>query len=315
MSLPSILDSFPRDHPATCACMGTGHVCEAHPSKAWGDMLPDDGHRHWRACYCKAAGMPCPCPAPYLGEFCRVVIGSTIHGLSIPGTDDLDLMGVCVEPPTASLGMGQPFAQHVFRTQPEGQPSGHGDVDLTTYSLRKFLGLAAKGNPTIINLFFVPGNDRHIDSDLADDLRSLIPSIISKESGGRYLGYMKAQRERLLGERGQKHTGYTRRLKYMAEAGWDTKYAMHLCRLAVQGIELLSTGAITLPVPEPDRTKLLAVRHGELALDDVIAWSHQLEETLKAAIDNSKLPAHPDRDLLDRWLVRTYLSAWRGVVV
>lgn len=251
-------------------------------------------------------------PNPYPGEFVRVVIGSTIHGLSVATTDDLDLMGVCIEPPEAALGMGKPFEQHVFRTQPEGHPSGPGDVDLTTYSLRKYLRLASNGNPTVLNLLFVQPEFRQVDGILGDELRALSPLIVSREAGARYLGYMQAQRERLLGLRGQKHTGYTRRLKYQAEAGWDTKYAMHLCRLAIQGIELLTTGRITFPVPEPDRTSLMEIRRGEWTLDGTVEWSHVLEQRLIQARDNSDLPEHPDRSALNEWLVETYLHHWES---
>src|ERR1022692_3504325 len=86
-------------------------------------------------------------PMAYAGEFLRVIIGSTIHGLSVPGTDDLDLMGVKVERIDEAIGLNKPFEQHVWRTQPEGVPSGVGDVDLTVYSLQKYLRLATNGNP------------------------------------------------------------------------------------------------------------------------------------------------------------------------
>lgn len=249
-------------------------------------------------------------PSSYPGEFLRVVAGSTVHGLAISGTDDLDLYGICIEPPEAVLGMEKPFEQHVWRTQPEGQPSGPGDTDLSVYSLRKFLRLASNGNPTVLNLLFVPPEFRHIDGLVADELRALTPSIVSREAGARYLGYMQAQRERLLGLRGQKRDGYTRRLKYMATTGYDTKYAMHLCRLAVQGIELLSTGRVTFPVPEPERTSLMEIRRGEWSLDDTVAWSHDLEGRLVAARDSSPLGEHPDRRRLDEWAVERYLRQW-----
>jgi hypothetical protein len=42
---------------------------------------------------------------------------------------------------------------------------------------------------------------------------------------------------------------HTNRPELVAVHGYDTKYAMHALRLGLQGIELLSTGRITLPVP------------------------------------------------------------------
>lgn len=60
----------------------------------------------------------------------RGLVGSTVHGLSNPGTDDRDEMGVCVEPREYVLGLRR-FEHCVARTQPEGHPSGPGDIDLT----------------------------------------------------------------------------------------------------------------------------------------------------------------------------------------
>lgn len=248
-------------------------------------------------------------PDLYPGEFVRVIIGSTIHGLSVANTDDLDLMGVRVESATEAIGLSQPFEQFVWRTQPEGQPSGPGDVDLSTYSLRKYLRLAANGNPTVLNLLFVAPESRHFDSTLADELRALTPLIVSKEAAQRYLGYLRQQRERLTGERGQKRTGASRK-RFIAEKGFDTKYAMHMCRLGVQGVELLTTGTITLPVPEPHRGLLMEIRRGEVEEREAIYWAEKLEQELKVLASDSDLPEHPDRDALNEWLVSTYVREW-----
>lgn len=250
-------------------------------------------------------------PLSYPGEFCRVVIGSTIHGLSVAGTDDLDLMGVCMEGPEGILGMGKPFEQHIWRSQPEGHPSGAGDVDLTVYSLRKFMRLAAKGNPTLLNLFFVPEEYRHVNTLMADHMRSLVPIIVSKEAANRYMGYMKQQRERLLGERGQKRTGNNRQ-KYISESGYDTKYAMHLCRLGMQGIELLETGKITLPVRGNKRDLLMQIRRGEVSLESVKDLSLDLEAQLLKLRDSSTLPDTADWNTLNNWVISQYLTYWMG---
>ena len=86
----------------------------------------------------------------------RGLVGSTVHGLSNPGTDDRDEMGVCVEPPEYFIGL-RGFEHYVSRTQPEGVPSGPGDLDLTIYGLRKLCRLAVKGSPTVLLLFFIEG--------------------------------------------------------------------------------------------------------------------------------------------------------------
>lgn len=254
--------------------------------------------------------MVTPTPSPYKGEFLRGVVGSTVYGLQVTGTDDLDLMGICIEPPEASLSMGQPFEQHVFRTQPQNEPSGPGDVDLTVYSLRKWLRLASKGNPSILNLLFVPPEFRYLDTPLADQLRELTPLIVSRQAAWRYRGYLRSQRERLVGERGQKRTGYARRLKYLSEDGWDTKYGMHMIRLGVQGIELMTTGKIELPMSEPNRLAIGAVRAGNVTIDEVVAWAEVLEHELETLGTTANLPERPDNEHLNAWLVGTYLGEW-----
>ena len=39
------------------------------------------------------------------GLIIRTLVGSTIHGLELAGTDDRDEMGVCIEPPAYVAGL------------------------------------------------------------------------------------------------------------------------------------------------------------------------------------------------------------------
>jgi hypothetical protein len=45
---------------------------------------------------------------------------------------------------------------------------------------------------------------------------------------------------------------------------------MHALRLGLQGTEFLTTGRITLPVPEPHRTYLRPIRHRQVPLAEVL---------------------------------------------
>ncbi len=52
------------------------------------------------------------------------------------------------------MSLGEPFAQFIYRSAAEREGrqdarSGAGDLDLTIYSLRRWIRLALKGNPTI----------------------------------------------------------------------------------------------------------------------------------------------------------------------
>jgi hypothetical protein len=103
---------------------------------------------------------------------------------------------------------------------------------------------------------------------------------------------------------------HTNRPELVAVHGYDTKFAMHALRLGVQGIELLTSGRITLPIPEPDLSYLRAVRRGEVRLDEVVSAVELAERRLVDLQSSAELPAQPDRDWVDGWLHRSHLDYW-----
>ena len=85
---------------------------------------------------------------------------------------------------------------------------------------------------------------------------------------------------------------------------------MHAARLGYQGLELLETGRLTLPMPEPERSRVMAIRRGERTLDEAIEEIDEVERRLEAALERTALPATPDRVAVDRFLVDAYRAAW-----
>ena len=252
------------------------------------------------------------------GTILRATVGSTVHGLHHGGQDDRDEMAVFVEPPEYLLGLARArgirggllgFEHYIERTQPEGARSGPGDLDLVAYSLRKYVRLALKGHPTILLLLFVPDELVLVKTERGEELRELRPALLSRRAGRGYLGYLQGQKERLLGVRGQKRVN---RPELIEAHGYDTKYAMHAARLGYQGVELLETGWLTLPMPEPERSRVMAIRTGELTFEEAVAEIEEVEQRLAAALERSPLPDRPDRDEVDRFLVDAYRRAGAG---
>jgi uncharacterized protein len=239
----------------------------------------------------------------------RVLVGSGVHGTAVDGQDDRDEMGICVEPPEYVVGLRR-FEQYIFRTQPEGARSGPGDLDLTVYSLRKWVRLATQGNPTILLPLFVPAEDTYEITKLGEELRANAPLFLSRRAGERFLGYLGSQRDRMLGVRGGRHTN---RPELVDLYGFDTKYAMHMVRLGVQGVELLETGRITLPVPEPWLTWLRELRQGRHTRDEALDATAELERRLIRLLGTSPLPPEPDLDAVDEWLVDAHARAWAAM--
>ncbi|WP_086843147.1 DNA polymerase beta superfamily protein [Amycolatopsis kentuckyensis] len=238
------------------------------------------------------------------GTILRCQVGSGLHGTAVDGQDDRDEMGLCVEPAEYVSGLKR-FEQYVFRTQPEGVRSGPGDLDLIVYSLRKWMRLALTGNPTILLPLFVPDAEIVSITELGHALRANADRVVSRQAGLRFAGYLRTQRKRLLD--GALNVN---RPELIAKYGFDTKYAMHMVRLGVQGVELLETGRMTLPIAEPWLTWLRDLRRGKHTREEAVAAAAELEDRLdRLTRGASPLPEEPDRDWANRFLVHAYQSA------
>ena len=243
----------------------------------------------------------------------RGLVGSTVHGLNVnDGIEDRDEMGVCIEPLEAAMALWAPFEQFIYRSAAEregrdGARSRAGDLDLTIFSLRKWMRLALKGNPTILLLLFTP-DDQLVHCDrFGSELRALAPSIISRRVQGPYLGYLQAQKQRLTGERGQKNI---HRPELEEMYGFDTKYAMHMLRLGFQGVELLTTGRLSLPMREPERSFLLDVRRGKISQQECLTRAGELEQELSDLATASPLPEEPEEARVEEWVLDAYRKRW-----
>jgi uncharacterized protein len=85
---------------------------------------------------------------------------------------------------------------------------------------------------------------------------------------------------------------------------------MHTLRLGYQGRELLETGRLSLPMREFERQRVFAVRSGEVAFNEVLAEIDELERELAKLMNTTALPAEPDHEAVNAFLVRAYRSCW-----
>lgn len=235
-----------------------------------------------------------------------VEVGSTAHGTGIPGGEDYDQLGVVVESPEQVLGLDERgFATVMQRTQPDGVRSGPGDVDRTLYPLRRFLRLAASGNPSILMSLWAPVDHA---TDAGRSLQSLGDAFVGRHVIGRYRGYMQSQARRLLGTAGGAHG--RPRAELVEAHGYDTKFAMHAARLGYQGIELLSTGGLTLPIQGDHADWLRAVRRGDVGFDEWWACLLELDARLAELADDERYRPGPDRERIERWSMATHREIW-----
>lgn len=241
-----------------------------------------------------------------------VEVGSTAHGTGLPGGEDFDETAIFIE--TAEQVFFRPADGAMQRTQPEGARSGPGDTDRQLYSLRKFVRLALGGNPSILMVFWAPVIET---TPVGDELQSMGGLFVGRHVLPRYRGYMSQQVMRLQGKvggGGHGRRGGGRREELVAAHGYDTKFAMHAARLGFQGIELVTTGKLMLPIAGEPADWLRAVRRGDVPYEDWLARVADLEARLKALEVDDRYPAGPDRDRIESWTIGIHLNLWASQV-
>lgn len=248
------------------------------------------------------------------GEILRSVVGSGLHGIAIEGTDDHDEMGVYIEPPHILLGISRYHPEYrqdyTWRTQPEGGRSGPGDIDLVVYALPKYLRLAMKGNPTALLPLFAPEESILIETSLGHSLRENRDWFLSAEAVERFLGYMQAQHERMMG--GGKRNRVPDRPELVERYGWDVKYGSHALRLAHQGREIAVDGALTLPLKPDIREHVLSVKRGEISREDVSAEITKIAKEVQTLLDEGKTAVRdrPNVTMIEEWSVSAHMMQW-----
>jgi len=259
------------------------------------------------------------------GMILRVQVGSGLHGTSISGQDDRDEMGLCLEPPQFVTGLAcvpsgihgrgpsvrfEQYERHTAWDRRGGvaNRSGSGDLDVIIYSARKWARLALAGNPTVLLVLFVPDEEVVFRNEAGAELAGNAHRFVSRLAATRFLGYLRSQKAAMTGQAG----AHTNRPELVAVHGYDTKYAMHALRLGLQGIEFLTTGRITLPVPEPHRACLRSIRRGDVPLAEVLDAITSAESQITQLRETSAVPDLPDRGWVDAWLHRSHLNFWAG---
>ncbi len=240
---------------------------------------------------------------PYPERLIHLFVGgSELHGAKVHGTDDLDIYGIYIEPPELILGL-KDLPHYVWSTAGDDRRNGPHDVDVTLYSLRKWAGLACKGNPTALHFLFA--NDE-IDSPAWSKVVARKNVFLARSCVKQFLGFADDQLQRMTGAKGRGKKGT--RLEIELKYGYDVKAAMHTLRLLYECEELVSTGSLTFPRPE--REFLIRVRTGEFSMDQVLQMANQLFAECKEVEQSSALPEVVDSDGVSSLLASCYREFW-----
>lgn len=240
--------------------------------------------------------------------------GSSQHGARIEGKSDLDVAGVYIGTPEMELSLGNEDPRkggHVTTgTADQYEKNKADDLDLKAYSLRRWAGLALKGNPNVLSYLFVPEaiKDSRVVSFSVWD-KYILPNkhlFFASSHASAFLGLGDAQYKRMLGLQGAGKHG--QRDELISDFGYDTKAAMHMIRSMTECLEFLETGFMTFPRPEV--ATLLDIRNGGWGMERVKTEYLRLREAVQEAEKTSPLPSKCDRTLVNNLVVKAILDHW-----
>jgi hypothetical protein len=210
------------------------------------------------------------------------IVGSTAYGLAREGSD-VDRLGVFAAPTEDLHGLHQPKDSHVT-----SRP------DRTLHEAAKWCRLALGGNPTLMELVWLPDDLYEVRTDLGDELIGIRDSLLSaRRVRDAYLGYATQQFKRLYDRGDGSFSADTRRR--------TAKHARHLMRLCHQGFDLYATGRLTIRVDDPARYHAFGedvARDAMVALPMLRRFETLFDETV------SVLPDQPDERPVEAWLRR-----------
>ncbi|OLV15685.1 hypothetical protein BOO71_0014095 [Deinococcus marmoris] len=209
----------------------------------------------------------------------RCVMGSRAFGLDSAGSDT-DLRGFYLPPATAHWSLG-------------GVPEQLERGEEVYWEARKFVLLALKANPNVLEVLYSP--QVLTVTPVAQALLDIRGAFLSRLVYQTYGGYVMGQFKRLEADR--RNHGDIR-----------PKHVMHLLRLLLSGIHVLKTGEVLVDVGEY-RERLLAVKSGELSWEEIGRWRLELHRTFDEAYARTHLPERPDYARAEAWLIRARRTA------
>ncbi len=205
----------------------------------------------------------------------RCVIGSQAYGLA-DAESDIDRRGIYL--PTAEMH----WSLYGVPEQLEND-----ETQEAYWELQKFLVLALKANPNVLECLFTPLVEKA--TPLAEELLAMKSIFLSRMVYQTYNGYVMSQFKKIASD-----------LRNHGGVKW--KHVMHLIRLLLSGIGVLRDGFVPVKVAA-HRDQLLAIRRGEVPWDDVERWRLSLHQEFNAAFETTKLPERPDYERADAFLI------------
>ncbi len=211
----------------------------------------------------------------------RCIVGSRAYGLDNEQSDT-DRRGIYLPPAMLHWSL------YGIPEQLENKQN-----DECYWELQKFLIVALKGNPNVLECLYTPLVETL--SPVAAELLEIREIFLSKLVYQTYNGYVLSQFKKM--EQDLRNTGEVR-----------SKHAMHLIRLLLSGITVLKEGFVPVRVDDY-RSQLLSIRNQEVPWDEVNRWRLDLHGEFDRAFGSTRLPERPNYEKANQFLIKARRSA------
>ena len=215
------------------------------------------------------------------------IVGSTAYGLAGPASD-VDRLGMFALPTLDLLRLDTPQESHVSK-----------NPDATFHEAGKAVRLFLSGNPTAMELLWLPDDLYETRTPLGDEAIALRSAFLSAQrTKAAYMGYATQQFRKLQ----LRDEGSSR-----AEPGRIAKHARHLMRLVEQGFELYTTGRMQIRLTDPERYLAFGER---VEADPRAAAPFMAAAEERFASARTVLPSEPDYAAAEAWLIKIRKHFW-----
>lgn len=258
--------------------------------------FPDGGetalHRHEIAIRKHVQNLSYDRPDAVLGDrdlyphiIYQCIVGSRAYGLDVEESDT-DRRGIYLPPADLHWSI-------------YGIPEQIEDADTQEcyWELQKFLVLALKANPNILECLYTPLVES--SSSVADELLAERPRFLSKLVYQTYNGYVLSQFSKLEQD-----------LRTVGELKW--KHVMHLVRLLLSGVTILEDQFVPVRVTDELKPKMMSIRRGEVSWEEVNVWRLELHTRFDRAYETTSLPERPDYEWANKYLIHARRTMVRG---
>jgi predicted nucleotidyltransferase len=178
-----------------------------------------------------------------------------------------------------------------FDNKLEGKDSVNGVL----HSVRKFIQLSSVGNPTIIEVSFIPDQFVIETTHLARSITAFVQdNLITKKVIRCYNGYFIHEVRQ-------------------ASSKKNLKSAAHAYRIANQALQICTDGFLNPCLTGELHSMVTSIRAGKYTWEDLELIMAEMDFKLQEADKTNTLPTEPDEELINKFLIETHDAYYSGL--